>query len=443
MEHSIIEVIAELALTLGLILILAKIGGEIAVRYLHIPSVIGELLVGIIISPFALGGLSIFGLDPLFPVIVHEGERMAVERDILFIAQVAAVILLFEAGLETNKPKFIKYFKPASVVALGGVLLPFALGFGATLLFFTLQNDTFSSALLPSLFVGVAMTATSVGITARVLGDMGQIDSPEGVTVLGAAVVDDVVGIVLLSIIVALASQGSVSAAEIGLIILRAVGFLVVVVVIGSLISKYISRAILSTRSAGAAVGISISLAILTGAVAEIYFGLAMIIGAYSIGLALSDTELKHRIEKQVGYISGVLSTIFFVVIGMQVDFSTFGAGNLWLIVGFAVVLSLFGIISKFVGSGAPALLFKFNRLGASRIGFGMMPRGEVALIVAGIGLSAGVVKNDIYSVVVVMTVVTTIIAPIVLIKLFRNGKSGMHDQDSPLGRPPEEIGHT
>ena len=286
---------------------------------------------------------------------------MAVERDILFIAQVAAVILLFEAGLETNKPKFIKYFKPASVVALGGVLLPFALGFGATLLFFTLQNDTFSSALLPSLFVGVAMTATSVGITARVLGDMGQIDSPEGVTVLGAAVVDDVVGIVLLSIIVALASQGSVSAAEIGLIILRAVGFLVVVVVIGSLISKYISRAILSTRSAGAAVGISISLAILTGAVAEIYFGLAMIIGAYSIGLALSDTELKHRIEKQVGYISGVLSTIFFVVIGMQVDFSTFGAGNLWLIVGFAVVLSLFGIISKFVGSGGSRVAFQIQ----------------------------------------------------------------------------------
>ena len=214
------------------------------------------------------------------------------------------------------------------------------------------------------------------------------------------------------------------------------------VVVIGSLISKYISRIILNTRSAGAAVGISISLAILTGAVAEIYFGLAMIIGAYSIGLALSDTELKHRIEKQVGYISGVLSTIFFVVIGMQVDFSAFGeAANLALVIGFAVVLSLFGIISKFVGSGAPALLFKFNRLGASRIGFGMMPRGEVTLIVAGIGLSAQIVDSTIYSIVVVMTVVTTIIAPIVLIKLFRNGKSGMHDQDSPLAQPPEGIG--
>ena len=437
MEHSIIEVIAELALNLGIILILAKIGGEIAVRYLHIPSVIGELLVGIIISPFALGGLSIFGLDPLFSV--HDG--LAIERDIFFIAQVAAVILLFEAGLETNKPKFIKYFKPATVVALGGVLLSFGLGFGATWLFGFASFDSIQG-LLPALFVGVAMTATSVGITARVLRDMGQIDSPEGVTVLGAAVVDDVIGIVLLSVIVALASQGSVSAAEIGLIILRAVGFLVVVVVIGSLISKYISRIILSTRSTGAAVGISISLAILTGAVAEIYFGLAMIIGAYSIGLALSDTELKHRIEKQVGYISGVLSTIFFVVIGMQVDFSAFGeAANLALVIGFAVVLSLFGIISKFVGSGAPALLFKFNRLGASRIGFGMMPRGEVTLIVAGIGLSAQIVDSTIYSIVVVMTVVTTIIAPIVLIKLFRNGKSGMHDQDSPLAQPPEGIG--
>ena len=437
MEHSITEVIAELALNLGIILILAKIGGEIAVRYLHIPSVIGELLVGIIISPFALGGLSIFGLDPLFSV--HDG--LAIERDIFFIAQVAAVILLFEAGLETNKPKFIKYFKPATVVALGGVLLSFGLGFGATWLFGFASFDSIQG-LLPALFVGVAMTATSVGITARVLRDMGQIDSPEGVTVLGAAVVDDVIGIVLLSVIVALASQGSVSAAEIGLIILRAVGFLVVVVVIGSLISKYISRIILNTRSAGAAVGISISLAILTGAVAEIYFGLAMIIGAYSIGLALSDTELKHRIEKQVGYISGVLSTIFFVVIGMQVDFSAFGeAANLALVIGFAVVLSLFGIISKFVGSGAPALLFKFNRLGASRIGFGMMPRGEVTLIVAGIGLSAQIVDSTIYSIVVVMTVVTTIIAPIVLIKLFRNGKSGMHDQDSPLAQPPEGIG--
>jgi len=162
-----------------------------------------------------------------------------------------------------------------------------------------------------------------------------------------------------------------------------------------------------------------------------------MIIGAYTMGLALSSTELKHQIEQPMRQINNFLVPIFFVVIGMQVDFTAFGAGDTSLAsaVVFAVVLTVFAVISKIVGSGVPALFVGFNRIGAWRVALGMLPRGEVALIVAGIGLTSGVIGQDIFGVAIVMTVVTTVLAPVFLIPAFRGGsglKSGAEvDSDS------------
>jgi len=434
LHDSPLHVVAELILLLSIILIAAKIGGEVSERYLKIPPVLGELGAGILISPFLLGGIHWFGGSPIFK-LPHDGN-LPVEPQLFFIAQVAAVVLLFEAGLETDRPQFIKYIRPATAVAAGGVFLPFGMGFAATVMLGFASMDSIQD-MIPAMFVGAIMTATSVGITARVLADIRRLDSPEGVTVLAGAVVDDVLGIIILAIVVGIAEEGTVTASSIGVIFLKAVGFWLGLMIVGSIVARYISQLVLWFKSAGGAVALALALAFVASAVAEIYFGLAMIIGAYTMGLALSSTELKHQIEQPMRQINNFLVPIFFVVIGMQVDFTAFGAGDTSLAsaVVFAVVLTVFAVISKIVGSGVPALFVGFNRIGAWRVALGMLPRGEVALIVAGIGLTSGVIGQDIFGVAIVMTVVTTVLAPVFLIPAFRGGsglKSGAEvDSDS------------
>jgi Kef-type K+ transport system membrane component KefB len=349
---------------------------------------------------------------------------------LFFVAQLAAVVLLFEAGLETDREQFMKYVKPATAVAAGGVILPFVMGFAATVLLGFASMDSILE-MVPALFVGAIMTATSVGITARVLADIRKLDSPEGVTVLAGAVVDDVLGIIILAIVVGIAEEGTVTAGSIGVIFLKAVGFWLGLMIIGSLVSNYLSKVVLWFKSAGASLVLALSLAFIASAVAEIYFGLAMIIGAYTMGLALSSTELKHQVEGSMRSVNNFLVPIFFVVIGMQVDFTAFGAGDTSLVAAiiFALVLTVFAVISKLLGAGIPALFVGFNRIGATRIALGMLPRGEVALIIAGIGLTSGVIGQDIFGVAIVMTVVTTVVAPVFLIPAFKGG-SGLKSAD-------------
>jgi len=429
LHDSPLAVVAELILLLAVILVAAKIGGEVSERYLKIPPVLGELGAGILISPFLLGGIHWFGGGAIFE-LAHDGSGLPVEPQLFFVAQLAAVVLLFEAGLETNRDQFMKYVRPATAVAAGGVILPFFMGFAATVMLGFADIDSIEG-MLPALFVGAIMTATSVGITARVLADIRRLDSPEGVTVLAGAVVDDVLGIIILAIVIGISEEGTVTAGSIGIIFLKAVGFWLGLMIIGSIVSKYISNFVLWFKSAGAALVLALALAFIASAVAEIYFGLAMIIGAYTMGLALSGTELKHQVEDSMRSVNNFLVPIFFVVIGMQVDFTAFGAGDTSLssAILFAVVLSLFAVISKIVGSGLPALFVGFNRIGATRVALGMLPRGEVALIVAGIGLTSGVIGQDVFGVTIVMTVVTTVLAPVFLIPAFKGG-SGLKNSE-------------
>jgi Kef-type K+ transport system membrane component KefB len=430
LHDSPLAVVAELILLLAVILVAAKIGGEVSERYLKIPPVLGELGAGILISPFLLGGIHWFGGGAIFE-LAHDGSGLPVEPQLFFVAQLAAVVLLFEAGLETNRDQFMKYVRPATAVAAGGVILPFFMGFAATVMLGFADIDSIEG-MLPALFVGAIMTATSVGITARVLADIRRLDSPEGVTVMAGAVVDDVLGIIILAIVIGISEEGTVTAGSIGVIFLKAVGFWLGLMIIGSIVSKYISNFVLWFKSAGAALVLALALAFIASAVAEIYFGLAMIIGAYTMGLALSGTELKHQVEDSMRSVNNFLVPIFFVVIGMQVDFTAFGAGDTSLgsAILFAVVLTLFAVISKIVGSGVPALFVGFNRIGAIRVALGMLPRGEVALIVAGIGLTSGVIGQDVFGVAIVMTVVTTVLAPVFLIPAFKGG-SGLKNPEN------------
>ena len=215
MAENPLHHVAELLLQIAIILIVAKIGGEVFERFLKLPSVLGELIAGILISPFAFGALDIPLVGVLFtlPDQAHGGSGLPVDITLYFVAQLGAVVLLFEAGLETNRSLFLKYVGRGFGVAIGGVVVPFLLGFFTTILFgFASFESIFT--LIPALFVGTAFTATSVGITARVLSDMHRLDSPEGVTILSAAVVDDVLGIIILAIVTAISLEGQVTASS-------------------------------------------------------------------------------------------------------------------------------------------------------------------------------------------------------------------------------------
>ena len=413
MHDSPLVHVAQLLLILCVIFVAAKIGGEIARRYLHIPPVLGELLAGILISPYAFGGVELFGVGPL----IKTQNNLPVTEELFFFGQMAVVMLLFEVGLETNRKQFMSNIKPATFVAAGGVLLPFILGFGATVLLGFASIESIE-AMVPALFVGTIMTATSISITARVLSDLGKLNSREGVTILGGAVIDDVLGIMMLAIVVGISQQGSITPITITIIVLKALGFWLGLIVIGSIISKKLSKLALWFKTPGSPLVIAIVYGLLAAAIAEVYFGLAMIIGSYTMGLVLSDTDLRYKVEKSVITINKIFVPVFFVIVGMQLDLSSFtgnGDKSAFTLVVFAIVLTVLAIFSKMVGSGLPALMFGFKKKESLRIGLGMVPRGEVALIIGGIAITSGVIGSGIFGVSIVMVIITTILAPILL----------------------------
>ena len=420
---------------LSVILVAAKVGGEIAERYLKIPALIGELGAGIIIGPHALGGIRFFDLaGPMFhevgPYISeaasHAGDAVepAIPFALYFVGQLGAVLLLFEAGLETDRKQFLRFIRPAMAVAIGGVVFPFALGVLVTLWFGYATFNSVEEA-IPALFVGAILTATSVGITARVLSDISRLDSIEGVVILAAAVVDDVLGIVIVAIVVGI-NAGDTDPNSVILLIVKAFGFWLGLTLIGSILANRISRMTMWFKSDGSTLVMAITLGFIAASVAEVYFGLAMIIGAFSMGLALSATLLKEYTIFAIRNGGSILVPVFFCIIGMQVDLTAIAESeNLGRLALFALAVTVIAIITKVAGAGLPVMAVGFGKQRSWRIGLGMLPRGEVALIVAEIGRASGIIGRDIFTVAIVMTVITTIIAPIFLVKAFgRDGSS-------------------
>lgn len=431
-EHNITHMMMHLILQLAVIIIVAKLGGYVFQRYLKMPSVLGELASGMLIGPYALGStIMLPGLGALFA----ESHGFAASAELYGIATLASIILLFLAGLETDLTAFLRYSVVGSVVGLGGLVAAFVIGDLCAVLWPGNGIDTFMDP--AALFLGVISVATSVGITARILAEKRKMASPEGVTILAGAVFDDVFGIVTLAIVMGMAkvsmSGGEVNWGEIGIIALKAVGFFVVVTALGLAFARKITAAIKQFRSREIMVATCFGLALLLAGLAEMA-GLAMIIGAYIMGLALSRTDLAHEIENHLQGVYNILVPIFFCVMGMMVDFSAMKPVFL-----FGAVYSLLAVFSKVVGCGLPALAMRFNVRGSLRIGLGMLPRGEVALIVAGIGLAAGVIDQGVFGVAIMMTVVTTMLAPPLLVKSFEGG-SGLRKEMEGSGDDVETI---
>ncbi|MBQ9206715.1 MAG: cation:proton antiporter [Treponema sp.] len=417
---DITEIITNLVFQLAVIIFAARIFGKLAAR-VGIPSVLGELISGIIIGPFALGGIVLPGFpNGIFGVT--ESLAGAVSPELYAFAQIASIILLFSSGLETDLSLFIKYSVSGGIIGLGGVVVSFFFGAGCAMFILPILGIDCSGLFdIKCLFLGIMSTATSVGITARILSDKKKMDSPEGVTILAAAVFDDVLGIVLLAVVMgivsALGTGATLSGGKIGLIALKAFGIWLVATVVFILLSKKIARFV---RLFGGATDFSIAALGVAFLLAGFFEkeSIAMIIGAYTTGLALSGTDIAPVIQEKIHSLYKFFVPIFFAVTGMSVDITKLFSKNVLICGG---IYTLIAVLSKLLGCGLPALGLGFNLKGGFRIGSGMIPRGEVALIIAGIGLTAKdaaglpIVNQDLFGVVILMTLVTTLVAPPIL----------------------------
>jgi len=404
-----------LVLQLAIIIVASRILGWFFQNKLKQPRVLGELASGMIIGPYALGSIEFSGLHgAIFPL---PGTTLPVSPELYGFAVVASIILLFSAGLETDLPTFLRFSAKGSLVGFGGVLLSFFLGDMVTVLFF---EDVVHFMDPRALFLGTLSTATSVGITARILSERRKMSTPEGVTILAAAVLDDVIGIILLAVVVGVVkvetSHSGVPWGEIGIIALKAFGFWLVSTVIGIIIAPKLTKSLKRFKSMDMISIISFGLALFLAGLSEMV-GLAMIIGAYVIGLALSQTDTAHETRERLHGVYNFFVPIFFTIMGMMVNFAAMRGVLL-----FGLLYTSVAFIGKIVGCGVPALLSGFNLRGALRIGAGMLPRGEVTLIVAGIGLSSGVIGQDMFGVAIITLLTASIAAPPYLIKMFQGG---------------------
>lgn len=404
-EEDITGVMANLVLQIGIILFAVRLGG-MAVKKLGIPSVLGELLAGVVIGPYALGGIALPGFpEGIFPL---NSSSLAVSPELYSFSTVASIILLFASGLETDFALFLKYSVAGGIVGIGGVVVSFFAGAGIGVVF--LHRELMDPVCL---FLGIMSTATSVGITARILSEQKKMDSPEGVTTLAAAVFDDVLGIILLAVVLgvvsAISGSGSgITAGEVGAIAGRAFGIWLGFTAAGLIFSKQLASFLKFFRGSFDFSICALGIALLLAGVFEKQ-GLAMIIGAYVTGLSLSGTDIAAVIEERIHGLYEFFVPLFFAVMGMMVNVGEMLSAEVLLI---GVVYTAAAVLAKIIGCGLPTLALGFNAKGAMRIGTGMIPRGEVALIIAGIGITAGILSEQLFGVVIMMTLVTTLVAP-------------------------------
>ncbi|MBO4448747.1 MAG: cation:proton antiporter [Kiritimatiellae bacterium] len=450
-------------LQIGVIIFAARLGGAIA-SMLRMPSILGELAAGILIGPWALGGVPLDlpqWVDPhgYFANGLFHGaalREIAKETGVVFdatspalygIATLASVILLFLSGLETNLRMFLKYSFVGSLVGVGGVVVSFV--FGDLCAVFLLpkffaafaeggahalvgQNITLAQAMTSAapLYMGIMSTATSVGITARILSEKKKMDSEEGTTIMAGAVIDDVLGLIVLAIgngiiaarnavgdgEAAAAAAGGMNWGSIGFVAARAFGVWLVATVVAVLAAKWISKFLKKCfKSTVMIATMAFGLALVLAGFFEM-MGLAMIIGAYVMGLALSRTDLKHPIQEMLTPVYTFLVPVFFCSMGMMVDVTALCSRPVLV---FGAIYTALAVAAKVIGCMVPSVCCGFNFLGGLRIGAGMVPRGEVALIIAGLGLSRGYLTQEIFGIGILMTLVTTVVAPPALVGLF------------------------
>ena len=363
-------------LQLAILLLLAHVAGAVSEK-LKQPAVMGQIIIGLIL------GMGIM-----------EKTEMINE-----FAQIGVVLLMFIAGLETDVKELLASLKSSSMIALGGIVVPALLVFVSIMLVFPAQGSSVA------LFLAIVYTATSVSISVQTLREIKQLRTKQGVMILGAAIIDDVVGIILLTLLVGIVKPGVSS--SVGIVALKIIGFFLLLYGVGYLVIKIIKRLDLSADIEEKIITWSIILCFILAFLSE-EFGVAAITGAYFAGIIVSMTTHRHRVSHEVNKVSGLLFTpIFFVSIGMDINLSAaltaLGVGSL---------LIIFGTVGKIIGCGLGAKLTGFNANESLQIGVGMVPRAEVAIIVANLGLQMAILTEKDMAAAVLMVLVTTLITP-------------------------------
>ncbi len=384
-------------LDLALILLSTKVLGLITKRF-HMPQVVGALLAGVILGPACFGILNSTDL-------------------ITDMAEIGVIVLMFCAGLETDVKELKKCGLASLIIAILGVIVPWVGGAIVTYIYISngsITSNAQASVLLQSIFVGVILTATSVSITVETLREIGKLKTDAGNAILGAAIIDDVLGIVALTIVTSMAD----TSVSIGIVLLKILGFFVFAIVTGFIFFKLYKLWIAYSKKAMHRHAIAAFVfCLLVSFCAEVFFGVADITGAFIAGLFISVTPIKQFVTSKFDVLSYLLlSPIFFASIGLKVELPKMTNA----IIAFSIILVVVAVLSKVIGCGIGAKCCKYTGMQSLRIGVGMISRGEVALIVANKGAAAGLLGDNFMGPIVLVVVATTIITPILLKPVFK-----------------------
>lgn len=373
--------VEKILLDIALILVATKVGGMIS-RKLKMPEVLGALLAGVILGPV------------IFNLVQYDDN-------IKLLSNLGVILLMFLAGLETNVEQFKKAGKTSFVIALLGILVPLIMG--------SLSAFLFYKNIMENIFLGVILTATSVSITVETLTELGKLNSRVGINILGAAVIDDILGLVLISVLLAVnngGGSGSLVSTIVGIVLFCLFGILAI-----AFLPKLINRLTKDITPSRTLLTLSLAAALIVAFVAE-SLGIAAITGAYLCGLLLSQFTHKEYLERSIKAISsGFLSPIFFASVGLEASLAGF-SGKVVLI---TLVMFLVAVIGKVVGCGAAARIFRLSRSEALQIGIGMVSRGEVAIITANIGLQNHIITQEVFIPTILVVLLTTVVTPILL----------------------------
>lgn len=438
-------VLASVLLSLIVIYLAAKVGGEICAR-INLPPVLGELVGGVVVGVSALQlivfpeGNSGESVSLLMQVVQFtaalpaEGVQTVFQGQsevISILAELGVVILLFEIGLESDLKELIRVGPQAAIVAIIGVVLPFAAGTAGLIV-------GFGVATIPAVFAGAALTATSIGITAKVLAELQRLSSKEGQIIIGAAVLDDVLGIIVLAVVASLAKTGEIQILNVIYLIIGAAVFLVGAIFLGRLLSPYFIALVEQLQTRGQVIISSLIFAFLLAYIAAA-IQLEAILGAFAAGLILAETSKRKELEEQISPIADMLVPVFFVTVGARTDLSVLNplepANREGLVIAsFLVVVAIIGkVVTGFAIFGQPGI----NRLA---VGIGMVPRGEVGLVFAGVGSASGVLSESLDAAIIVMVILTTFLAPPLLRLVFRDTEDlSIHQQEQISTKDPKE----
>lgn len=417
-------VLASILLSLVVIYLASKLGGEICTRF-NLPPVLGELVGGVVVGTSVLnllvfsesGATAEDSLLMKFLVLTssltseNAGAVFAAQSEVISsLSELGVVILLFEIGLESDLKELIRVGPKAAIVAVVGVVTPFALGtLGLVYLFHV--------PVIPSVFAGAALTATSIGITAKVLAEIGRLSSSEGQIIIGAAVLDDVLGIIVLAVVSSLVKTGEIQITNVIFLVISAAVFLIGAIVLGRFLGPFLVKLMDNMQTRGKVLLVSLVFAFILSYIAQV-IQLEAILGSFAAGLVLAETTKQSELEEQILPVADLFVPLFFVCVGAQTDLGVLNpaipenrAGL--AIAAFLIVVAIFGkVVTGFAIFGKEQL----NRLA---IGVGMIPRGEVGLVFAGVGAASGALDAATQTAIIMMVIITTFIAPPLLRVVF------------------------